>query len=211
VITVTVTDTNGNVVTVSTTVTINPTALAITITPPTTPPSVGLPAAFSIVIGTLPPGDSVRNVHMDWGDGTSQDLGAISGTATVSHAYTTAGNFTVTATLTDTAGNTSSVSTAVTVVATATPTIVITVQSVTPSSGHPATVTFQVQVTAPSGVGIQDALITWGDGSSQDLGGLSGTVTLQHTYTTAGSFTVTLQVKDTLGRTTQGSTSVTIS
>ncbi len=189
----------------------NPTVLGPTITPPATPPGVGLPAAFTIGTGTLPAGDAVRNVHVDWGDGLSTDLGAVTGTVTVTHVYAAAGTYTVTAIMTDTAGNSASVSTSVTIIATAAPTVLVTVQSISPASGHPATVTFQIQVTAPTGIGIQNATVNWGDGQTQSLGGLSGTITLTHTYQQAGTFSVTVTVTDTLGRTTTGSTSVTIS
>lgn len=206
-ITATATDTSGNVVTVATAVVVSATQIGLTITPPATPPSAGLPATFTFGLGTLPPGDFVKDVIVDWGDGKTQDLGAISATTTVSHVYTTADSYTVRATLHDTAGNSTTVSTSVTVVATSNPTIIIT-PTVPVGSRE---VTFQIQVTAPSGVGIVEAVIDFGDGRSQNLGGLSGSVTLRHTYTAAGSYPVTLRVKDTLNRTTEGSTSVTIS
>jgi Big-like domain-containing protein/PKD domain-containing protein len=209
-ITATVTDASGNSVVVRSAVIVNAASLPITITPPSTPPGVGLPAAFTIVIGALPPGDVVRNVHLDWGDGSAQDLGAISGSTAVSHVFQTAGSFIVTATLSDTVGNSSTVSTAVTVVATASPTIIITPTNVPTVHAATMNVTFQIQVTAPAGVGIQDAAIDFGDNQTADLGGLNGTVTVQHPYTSAGSFTVKLNVKDTLGRTTTGTTSITL-
>jgi magnesium-transporting ATPase (P-type) len=192
----------------STAVTVTSTQIGLTITPPTAAPSAGLPASFTFAIGTLPPGDFVRDVAVDWGDGKTQDLGTISASTTVSHVYAIADTYTVKATLHDTAGNSTTVSTSVTVVATSNPTIVITP---TVPVGHPVDVTFQIQVTAPSGVGILEATIDFGDGQTQNLGGLSGTVTLKHTYRNAGSYPVTLTVKDTLNRTTTGSTSVTIS
>jgi PKD repeat protein len=204
-----VTDAFGNVSAVSTSVTVNQTSLGLTITPPATAPSAGLPAAFTIAVTAPPAGDVIRNVHIDWGDGASQDLGAISGSTTVSHVYQNAGSFPVSATLTDTVGNSSTVGSSVTVVATAAPTIIITPS--TPSAGHPATVTFTIQVTTPTGVGVQDAVINFGDGTVTDLGGLSGNVTVQHTYTAAGQYPVSLTVTDSLGRKTTGSTSVTIS
>jgi PKD repeat protein len=205
-ITGTVQDNSGNTVSVSTGVTVNPTSLGITITPPATPPGVGLPATFTIGVGTLPAGDAVRNVHMDWGDGSAQDLGAISSNTTVTHVYAAAGTFTVSATLSDTAGNTQTVSTSVTVVATASPTIIITPSVATASK----TATFTIQVTPPTGVGITSSLLTFGDGNQQTLGGLTGTTTVTHVYGSSGTFTVNLTVTDTLGRNTTGSTTVII-
>ncbi len=126
--------------------------------------------------------------------------------------YTNAGNYTVTATMTTISGNSVSVSTSVTVVPTGLPTVLVTVQSISPPSGHPATVTFQIQVTPPSGVSIVQATINWGGTEgSQDLGGVNGTISVTHTYNQAGAYVVTLTVTDSLGRHTSGTTSVTIS
>jgi len=208
-ITATLLDSSGNVVTVSSPVIVNPTALSISITPPTTPPGAGLPAPFAIGIGALPAGDTVRNVHVDWGDGSAQDLGAISSNTTVTHVYTASGTYTASATLSDTAGNTQSVSTSVTVVATATPTIVITASVPTGSKRA----TFTIQVTPPSGVGITSAALNYGDGKVDQLGGLNGTTTVSHTYPSLPpnqDYPVTLTVTDTLGRTTTGSTTVNV-
>ncbi|PYQ77371.1 MAG: hypothetical protein DMG01_15210, partial [Acidobacteria bacterium] len=137
-----------------------------------------LPATFTVVVGTLPAGDAVRNVHIDWGDGSGLDLGAISGSTTVSHVYTASGSYSVTAKITDTGGNTQTVATSVTVVATASPTIIITPSVATATK----TATFTIQVTPPTGVGITDSLLTFGDGNQQKLGGLSGTTTVTHVY-----------------------------
>jgi glycerophosphoryl diester phosphodiesterase len=46
----------------------------------------------------------IREVVVDFGDGESVNLGAVSGATTVGHTYATAGNFTARATATDTAG-----------------------------------------------------------------------------------------------------------
>ena len=102
-------------------------APTILITPPTNPPaSVGLPAVFEFAV-TVPAGAcAVRDVRVTWGDGTSNVLGAITGTARASHVYSEADSFTVSAVLTDACGNTVSVSTSVTVIPVPRPTIVVT-------------------------------------------------------------------------------------
>jgi PKD repeat protein len=210
-ITATLTDSFGTVVTVSTGIVVNATVLPITITAPTTPPNEGLPATFTIAIGTLPAGDAIRSVVVDWGDGDTQDLGAISGSTTVQHVYKTAGSYRVTAVLNDIAGNTATVSSSVTVVGTPSPTIVIT-PSVPTTSTPTVHVTFQIQVTPPTGVTITSAKIDFGDGQSQTLGGLTGTVTVSHDYAPdqKGSKVVKVTVTDSLGRTTEGSTIITV-
>ena len=192
----------------STSVTVVATALLLTITPPAAAPTAGLPATFTIVVGTLPAGDAVRNVHIDWGDGSAQDLGAITGSTSVAHPYVTAGSYVVTGVLTDSAGNSASVSTSVTVVPTASPTINITPPTVPNPNKYPFVANFTVQVTPPTGVGIVDALMDFGDGQTQDLGGLNGTVVVSHSYAAANTYRVTLTVKDTLGRTNTGSVTI---
>src|SRR5262249_7591720 len=206
-ISATVTDSFGNVVPVSTIVLVNPTALSLTITPPTTPPNAGLPAIFTVGVGTLPTGDIVRNVHIEWGDTgprSTQDLGSIRGNTSVSHVYDSHGTYPVPATLIDAANNTTTTSTPVPVVAPASPTIIITPSVPTGSK----TATFTIQVTPPTGVGVVRALLNFGDNAQADLGGLSGTTTVQHTYAASATYTVTLDVTDTLNRTTRGSTTV---
>ena len=210
IIKATVTDANGYAVTVSTGVTVNPTTIPITLTPPQSQPGAGSPTTFTIAPGTLPAGDAIQNVHIEWGDGTAgQDLGSVTGSTPVTHVFANAGTYVVTATITDTAGNTNTVSTTVSVIATASPTIIITPSVPTGSK----TATFQIQVTPPNGVGIQSATINFGDGVSSNLGGLTGSTTVQHTYPSNPpnqTYTVTLVVTDTLGRTTQGQTTVNV-
>jgi hypothetical protein len=113
--------------------------------------------------------------------------------------------------LTDAAGNSITVSTFVTVISVPSPTI-----NITPSvpTIHSATtnVTFTVQVTPPTGVGIKNATIDFGDGHTDGLGGLNGTITKIHGYVAASGtpFTITVTVEDTLGRFTSGTTSITL-
>jgi hypothetical protein len=184
----------------------------LVITAPTTPPSAGLPAVFTFVITQATNNPTpVKDVTVDWGDGSvPQSLGAITGTSTQSHVYTRGASYTIKATLVDVFGNTSTVSTSVAVVVTATTTIIVTPPTVPNPATVPFTASFTIQVTPPTGVGIQAARINWGDGAVQDLGGLIGTQVLQHIYNTKGTFSVVLTVTDTLDRTTSGSNSITI-
>ena len=57
---------------------------------------------------------TILNVRVNFGDTSATvDLGAVSGTTTTQHVFAAAGNFTVTATATDSAGATATVSTVV--------------------------------------------------------------------------------------------------
>lgn len=91
------------------TVTVNARSLSgFTASPAAT--SAGVPVTFTVTPGT---GANITNVRVDFGDGTGQNLGAISGPSTVSHTYNRSGNFTPTATATDASGDTQSLSTTV--------------------------------------------------------------------------------------------------
>ena len=206
-ITATATDSFGNASAVSTAVIVNPTNLTLTLTPPTTLPSAGLPATFTVGVGTLPPGDAVQNIHLDWGDGSSLDLGAISANTTVTHVYARSGTYVITGTLTDTAGNTVTNSTSVTVIPVPRPTIIITPSPVPGKVNTQTTLT--IQVTLPSGISVQDMSINFGDGSSANLGGATS-ASVPHVYTATGTYTVTVTVVDTSGQTTIGTAVVSI-
>jgi len=189
-------------------------APGLVITPPTTPPNAGVPASFTFAVtvaGTN--GSAIRDLSVDWGDMTTQDLGAVTGNAVVSHVYAVAGTYTVIATLQDAFGNTVTQRTAVTVIAATSPTIIITATSIPTTHSAAMPVTFQVQVTPPTGIGVQSVTMAFGDGQTSSLGGLTGTTTITHTYNdpmAAGPKVVTVSVLDTLGRTTQGQTTITL-
>jgi adhesin/invasin len=183
----------------------------LVITPPTPAPSAGLPASFTFAV-TVPAQNSsaVREVTVDWGDGARQNLGAVTGNAVVSHVYEVAGTYVVTGTVSDATGNTSTVSTAVTVIPVPAPTVVITFSPV-PARANAQT-TFTIQVTVPSGISVVNTVIDFGDGQSQNLGGLTGSSPpIPHVYTQVGTFTARVSVTDSTGRTTFGSTSVSVS
>ncbi len=184
-------------------------APTLVITPPTTSPSAGLPATFSFVVtaGTTN-GAAVRDLSVNWGDGSGiQDLGAVTGTAAVTHVFRAAGTYVVTGTVLDASGNKSTVSTSVTVIPVPLPTIIITPS---PVPGHVNTqTTLTIQVTVPNGVSVQDLQIDFGDGQSADLGGATSAA-VPHVYTTTGTFTVQVTVRDTTGQVTIGRTAVNI-
>jgi hypothetical protein len=185
-------------------------APSLVITPPTTPPSVGLPAAFTFAVtAATSNGSAVRDLTVDWGDGQSQSLGAVTGNAVVSHVYNRTGTFNVAGTVTDAAGNRQTVSTAVSVISPPTPTVIVTPSPQSAPGG--STITFTIDIRAPSGISIQNVTIDWGDGQTQTLGGASGTITLTHTYA-AGvhTYPVTVTVTDSTGTRTSGSTIVSI-
>jgi hypothetical protein len=187
-------------------------APGLVITPPTTPPGEGLPAAFTIAVtAATTNGSAIRDVTVDWGDGSTQNLGVVTGNAIVSHIFAVAGTYQVVVRVTDTFGNVISQSTSVTVIPVALPTVNIT-PNVPTTPSNPTSVTFNIQVTPPTGVNIRNAVIDYGDNIRETLGGVNGTIIKQHQYshTPGQSFTIALTVEDTLGRSTTGTTTIVI-
>jgi adhesin/invasin len=135
-----VTATVASGVTAEVTVRVN-TRIGLTITPPSTPPTAGIPAAFTIAVGS---NSNVQNVRVDWGDGSTQDLGALTGTTTVNHTYRTEGDKTVSATATDASGEVATVSTAINVLPQQPPAVTITASDTSPNRGEIVTLTASV-------------------------------------------------------------------
>jgi hypothetical protein len=172
-------------------------------------PLVGQPVSFTVT-PTTPTGTSnpIQNVVVDFGDGTpTVSLGAISAATPVSHFYSRADTYTVTATVTDTAGQRNSSST---IVAVQRPVVIV---SVIPSAtiGQVGTpITFTVSVTNPSNVPIQRVQLNYGDGTPPVTLGPTGGAP-QKIYTSSGPFTARATAIDQAGNTLgEGSAAVTI-
>jgi len=112
---------------------------------------------------------------------TTQDLGAVTGTAVVSHTYQTSGTFTLTATLTDAAGNRVPVSTVVFVQVS--PPLGVSLSSTQSVSGINTLVSFTATVTGLGTTVVVNYHWDWGDGTpAEDTTSNQNT----HTYVTAG-------------------------
>jgi PKD repeat protein len=113
----------------------------LVITSPTTTIAAGQPASFTFAVGAT---SNIRDVTVNWGDGSSQSLGSITGTATASHTYTAAGTYTVRATATDTSGFSETVSSTITVLPAQPPSVAVTPSNLSPLVGETIVVRAQV-------------------------------------------------------------------
>ena len=84
--------------------------------------------------------------------------------------------------------------------------VTITGPTTSVSAGQPASFTVSVGSTA----NVRDVSVDFGDGRRISLGALSGSTTVQNTYTTAGTYSVTATATEASGFTEQVSTTVTI-
>jgi hypothetical protein len=162
------------------TVTVNARALASFTASPTNA-NAGTPINFTVTPTT---GANISNVVVEFGDGSSTNLGAIGAATTVTHAYSSPGTYTATARATDSTGDSGSLSTSVLIGSLP---VTLTPSSATPTVNTP--VTFTV-------AGLGDARVdryqwTFDDGTPP-----SSTTAPQrtHTFTTRGVKNVRVDV-----------------
>jgi len=189
--------------TASGSVTVNVTsAPTLTITPPATAPSAGLPASYTFAVAVpATNGTAIRNVTVNWGDGQTQDLGIVTGTANVSHVYRSSGTFDIVGTVTDSFGNVVRNSISVSVNAKPQPVVSITATTANPTAGVDMVFTASIAPVSGNGTVIQSALIDFGDQTTTALGAVTGTaIALHHVYQNGGqAYTVTLTATDSNG------------
>jgi PKD repeat protein len=200
---VTVTDTAGLTSTASVKVSVasdNPPLASIAVSPAsgTAPLAVTADASGSSDTDSTP----IATYQFDFGDGAVVGPQAA---PTASHQYPNAGSYTVTLTVTDTAGNSSTASTSVTATSANQPPVAA--LTVAPSSGPaPLAVTADASgSTDPDGFPIASYRFDFGDGIV--VGPQAGS-TATHTYSAAGSYALTVTVTDVGGL--SGSTAKTV-
>jgi len=115
--------------------------VGVTISGPANPPAAGTPATFTVGVAS---GANVTSVRVSFGDGSSQSLGALTGSTTVQHTYRNPGTYTVSATATEATGDVTTVSTAITILPAQPPGVTITASDPTPTVGQIITLTANV-------------------------------------------------------------------
>ncbi len=184
------------------TISLNP-RTGVTLTGPSTPVSAGVPATFTVGVGSTA---NVRDVTIDFGDGDRQSLGALSGSTTISHTYTNAGTYNVRATAIDASGFTEQVGTSVSVLPGQPPAVTITASNNNPSVGETVILTAQV-----SGATSTVVRYEWNFGSgaipaTAETTGNRATVS----YTTTGTKVVTVRVVQASGPSGEGTTAIVV-
>ena len=142
------------------------------------------------------PDGSIASSSIDFGDGT-----VLAG-PTAAHTYSTTGTKTITATVTDNKGASNSTTATVTVNANRPPVAAL---SVTPASGTaPVTVTASTSASYDPDGTVASSKIDFGDGT------VVAGPTASHTYSTAGTKTITATVTDNLGASSSTTSSVVV-
>jgi hypothetical protein len=161
-------------------------------------PTVGGPTTFTISAAPAAGGDPLERVAINYGDGESTNLGAVSGTGiTVQHVYDDHGTFTVTVTATDLSGESASASTVIVVQ----PVVILSLAA--SRVGNIATFTATV---SPSDTVVAAYAWTFGDGQSAT----TSTNQISHAYAVPGVYNVTVTATTSTGRRASASTTVNI-
>ena len=185
-------------------------APTVTISATTTTPAVGVGANFTITPGTSSSNNTpIQSASVNFGDGTSVvNLGAISGATNLTHAFSQAGSYTVTASVVDATGQGSSSTISVTVQRIA-PTVTLTPAASTITVGG----ALAFAVTATSGTGgppVQNVQVTMNPGGVLLYSGTgSGGFTRQ--FNSAGTYALTATASDSVGSIGSAAAVVTVS
>jgi PKD repeat protein len=154
---------------------------------------VGIPTIFTLEPPAAATSNAIREVIVNFGDGTVRNLGSLLARTTVAHDYNRPGIYTVTATATDVMNFSATTSLSVNINEAATVPVTI---LATPGSG--GLVTFNASITGSIGGGGTIRTYEWdfGDGGSATTTGPS----TSHRYSAAGTYVVRLRVVTTTGQ-----------
>ena len=174
--------------------------------------TVGVPVSCTItppVSGNTTSSAPIQNVTISWGDNTGeQPLGTVTGATVVAHTYAAAGVYQLQAAATD--ANSQRGTAIVTInVTRVLPTITFSTCPSTATVGVP--VAFGVTPAATPTIPLQGVTIIFGDGTSRDLGQITGVTGFTKAFTSEGGYTVTATVTDTFGQRGTSSCSVVVS
>ncbi len=162
----------------------------------------GLPIIFTL---TPPANAGIRTARIDYGDGTSENLGAVPAAISRSHVYTRSGSYIVNVTATDAFGFTGT--TTLAVVVNDRSTVGVQINAQVPTLPGNGLVTFTISTTGTISGSIRTFDWDFGDGSAGTT--TTGPATA-HRYS-AGTYTVRVRVVTTTGQEGYGETVIRVS
>ena len=200
-VTVTAIDTAGHAAAASISFQVRPApGIPVTVAATSPEPVAGEAVAFTVEVS--PPADApaVRDVVIDFGDASTLSLGALAGRRSVAHVYGREGSYVVAVEVLDAAGRRHTASIGLRVRPAPGIAVAITASPAAPTEGQP--VTFLVDVSRPAGApAVREVTLDFGDLSEPHaFGALTGRASVAHIYADAGSYIVTVAVRDTAGR-----------
>ncbi len=189
--------------TVEITLNLNP-RTGLTLAGPTTPVSAGVPATFTVGVAAT---SNIRDVTIDFGDGESRSLGAISAATTIQHTYTTEGTYTVRATAIEASGFTETVATSITILPGQPPAVIITASNNSPGVGE--TVIFTATVSGATSTILRYEWNFGGPGAVPPDAQTTGNRATA-SYLVPGTKIITVRVIQATGPSGDGQTAITV-
>jgi adhesin/invasin len=176
---------------------------APTVTLAATPasPIAGQPVAITVTPSNAAGATQLQSVLVDFGDGQTATLGAITGPTGLTHVYNTAGGYTITARATDINGSVGISSTAIVVAFPALPSVSLTVavNPVPATSNGFATITVTATA-ATGGAPLRSVVVRKSDGTVIYSGSASGSSTFSYQFNAgSGANPITATVTDAAG------------
>ena len=169
-------------------------------------PNAGQPVTLTVSV-TVGTNNIAPNVTIEWGDGVTENIGAVSGTRTVTHTYLEPGSFTIRATArADQEVSTTSIGVIVGQRAAVS-------VSVSPLSGTVNLTTFVFTITPAAGTTPRDIVIDFGERNvtrTFTAGQIAGTITATMVYQTPGTKTVTVTQNNVDGTSSSDAVVVTV-
>lgn len=178
------------------TVGLNP-RTGISIAGPTASVPAGTPASFTVTVAATA---NIRDVTVNFGDGQSRSLGAITNPVTFPHTYTEAGTYDVTATAIEASGFSETVHTGVTVLPAQPPSVIVTPSNSNPSVGETVILTAQVSGNTSTIIRYE---WNFGAGATQQTATTTGNRATA-SWTTTGSKVITVTVVQASGPSGEG-------
>ncbi|MEM3549420.1 MAG: PKD domain-containing protein, partial [Thermofilum sp.] len=171
-------------------------------------PEAGKEVTFTPSPDITDPSGNISQATFRWefGDGQSKET---TGPSSVKHTYTKGGTFSVKLTVTNTGGLSASKTKEIEVIGKQ-PTVNFTFTPAEPTVGE--TVTFTATITDPATPPLSPYTYKWdfGDGNTITQQSSATQQTVTHSYTSAGTFTVTLEVTNSRGETGKAQKQITV-
>lgn len=188
-------------------------APTVTITSSPSSPIAGQPVAFTITPSTSANASPLQSVTVDFGDGQSASLGGITGPTGVTHTYSNAGGYTITARATDINGSVGISSTAIVVGYPALPTVSLTVNPNPIPAADNGVAVITVTATASTSTGaapLRSVVVKKADGTVIYSGTGGGSFTYQFQPAGSGATPITATATDANGNTATTTTVVVV-
>lgn len=181
------------------------TAPTVTFSTPTpSSPVVGSPIAVTLTPAVATTSAPIQSVLIEWGDGQTQQLGAITGPVGLTHTYSRAGGYTITATATDINGQRGVSSVALVVADAPLPTVTMTA---TPNPVPQPGLTTITVMASTTGSPIRSVVVR-NVTSGEVIYSGTGSGTFSYRFGGSGTYTLSATVTDALGN--QGVTSTVV-